>query len=226
MRTSIDVNWIELTGYAASALVFLTFYMKTMIPLRVVGILSNVVFMAYGLGARIYPILILHAILLPLNCIRLVQMRALIRKVRDAAQGELSMQWLMPFMHRRHVAKGETLFRRGDPAMELYLILSGSIRLVDIAVSVGPGSVLGEIGIFAPTAERMDTATCETDVDVGVVGNDKVLQLYHQNPKLGFYLIRLVIQRLLENYVKLSDAADAARGAATPGVAGDVSTSS
>ena len=197
MWTSIDVNWIELTGYAASALVFLTFYMKTMIPLRVVGILSNVVFMAYGLGARIYPILILHAILLPLNCIRLVQMRALIRKVRDAAQGELSMQWLMPFMHRRHVAKGETLFRRG-------------------------GSVLGEIGIVAPTAARMDTAMCETDADVSVVGNDKVLQLYHQNPKLGFYLIRLVIQRLLENYVKLRDATG---GAATSKLARDVSRS-
>ena len=72
----------------------------------------------------------------------------------------------------------------------------------------------------------MDTATCQTDVDLAVIANDKVLQLYHQNPKLGFYLIRLVIQRLLENYVKLRDAADAARGAATPGVAGDVSTSS
>ena len=209
MPTSIAIDWIEMTGYVASALVFLTFYMKTMIPLRVIGILSNVAFMAYGAGGRIYPVLILHAILLPLNCIRLVQMRALIRKVRDAAQGELSMEWLMPFMHRRHVAKGETLFLRGDRANELYLILNGSIRLVDVAVRVGPGNVLGEIGIFAPTAERMDTALCETDVDVGIIGNDKVLQLYHQNPKLGFYLIRLVIQRLLENYVKLRDASNA-----------------
>jgi|SRR5690242_1925421 len=221
MQTSIDVNWIEMTGYAASALVFFTFYMKTMIPLRVVGIVSNVAFMAYGIGGRIYPVLILHAILLPLNCIRLVQMQALIRKVRDAAQGELSMEWLMPFMHRRHAAKGETLFSRGDPAIELYLVLSGSIRLVDVAVCVGPGSVIGEIGIFAPTAQRMDTALCETDVDVGVIRNDKVLQLYHQNPKLGFYLIRLVIQRLLENYVKLRDASDAT----TSITARDVSTS-
>ena len=210
MSTSIDVNWIEMIGYAASALVFLTFYMKTMIPLRVIGILSNVAFLAYGIGGRVYPVLILHAILLPLNCIRLVQMRALIRKVRDAAQGELSMEWLMPFMHRRHVAKGETLFKRGDPAIELYFILNGSIRLADIAVSVGAGNVLGEIGIFAPTAERMDTAICETDVEVGVIGNDKVLQLYHQNPKLGFYLIRLVIARLLENYAKSRDSSAAA----------------
>src|SRR5437763_15162974 len=112
MRISIDVNWIEMSGSAASALVFLTFYMKTLIPLRVIGILSNVAFMTYGLSGRIYPVFILHAILLPLNCIRLVQMRALIRKVRDAAQGELTMEWLMPFIHRRHVAEREMLFSR------------------------------------------------------------------------------------------------------------------
>jgi hypothetical protein len=221
MPTSIDVNWMEITGYAASALVFLTFYMKTMIPLRVVGILSNAAFMAYGLGGGIYPVFILHAVLLPLNCIRLVQMRALIRKVRDAAQGELSMDWLLPFMHRRHVAKGERLFNRGDPALELYFILKGSIRLVDIGVTVGPGNVLGEIGIFAPTAERMDTAMCETDVDVAVIGNDKVLQLYYQNPTLGFYLIRLVVERLLENYATLRGA----QRAPTPGLARDAPTS-
>jgi CRP/FNR family cyclic AMP-dependent transcriptional regulator len=73
VRPSLGLNWIELAGYLASALVFLTFYMKTMIPLRVVGILSNVAFMTYGLGGRLYPVFILHAILLPLNCIRLVR---------------------------------------------------------------------------------------------------------------------------------------------------------
>ena len=35
------INWIELSGYLASALVFLTFYMKTMIPLRMCEICSN-----------------------------------------------------------------------------------------------------------------------------------------------------------------------------------------
>jgi CRP/FNR family transcriptional regulator, cyclic AMP receptor protein len=221
MWTSIDINWIDMAGYAASALVFLTFYMKTMIPLRVIGILSNIVFMAYGFAGGVYPVFILHAILLPLNCIRLIQMQALIRKVRDAAQSDLSVDWLMPFMHRRHVAKGQTLFRRGDRANELYFILSGSIRLVDVAVSLGPGDLLGEIGIFAPASERMDTAMCETDVEVGVVGNDKVLQLYHQNPKLGLYLIRIVSQRLLENYATLRDAS----GTPTTSLASDASTS-
>ena len=102
------------------------------------------------------------------------------------------------------------MFRRGDPADELFVVLGGSLRLVDVAVTVGPGSVLGEIGIFAPNHQRMDTAICETDVDLAVIANDKVLELYHQNPKLGMYLIRLVSKRLLDNYVALRDASSPA----------------
>ena len=107
------INWIELSGYLASALVFLAFYMKTMIPLRLIGMLSNVAFMTYGLGEHLYPVFILHAILLPLNCLRLFQMRILIQKVRAATEGELSMEWLVPMMRRRQCAKGDVLFRRG-----------------------------------------------------------------------------------------------------------------
>ena len=212
MRAFHELDWIEVAGYVASSLVFLTFYMRTMIPLRVVGILSNVAFMTYGLAGQVYPVFILHAILLPMNCVRLVQMRALIRKVRDAAHhDELSMEWLVPFMQRRSVERGAILFRRGDPADELFVVLGGSIRLVDVAVTLGRGSVLGEIGIFAPNHQRMDTAICETGVDLAVIANEKVLELYYQNPKLGMYLIRLVVKRLLDDYVALRDATLPAR---------------
>ncbi len=207
------INWFELTGYLASALVFLTFYMKTMIPLRVVGVISNVAFMTYGFEGRLYPILILHAILLPLNCLRLVQMRALIRKVHAASRGDLSMEWLVPMMRRRQCAKGEVLFRRGDPAKELYLVFSGSVRLLDLGVEIGPGKMLGEVGLFAPSHQRMDTAICESEVELGAMATDKVLELYHQDRRFGFYLIRLVSQRLLEDYASLRDGVVAARGA-------------
>jgi CRP-like cAMP-binding protein len=147
-----------------------------------------------------------------MNCVRLVQLRALFRRVRDAAhRDDLSMEWLVPFMQRRSAAHGAILFRRGDPAKELFVVLGGSIRLVDVGVTLGPGSVLGEIGIFAPNHQRMDTAVCETDVELAVIDNDKVLELYHQNPKLGMYLIRLVVKRLLDNYVALRDAAISTR---------------
>ena len=205
MSDLLGSHWTELAGYTASVLVFLAFYMQTMIPLRIVGIASNLAFITYAVGAQLYPVLILHAILLPLNSLRLLQMRALIRKVREDAQGDLSMESLIPFMRRRTLTKGEVLFKRGDRATDMYLTLSGSIRLVDVGVSVGAGSVLGEMGIFGPTKERMDTAVCETDAELGVITNDKALELFHQNPKFGRYLITLVIQRLLDDYARLRD---------------------
>jgi CRP/FNR family transcriptional regulator, cyclic AMP receptor protein len=219
----VRINWIELSGYLASTLVFLTFYMKTMIPLRIVGMVANVAFMTYGFGAHVYPVLILHAILLPLNCLRLVQMRTLIQKVRAASRGDLSMEWLVPMMRRRQCAKGDVLFRRGDPAQELYLVFTGSVRLLDVGVEIGPGKVLGEIGLFAPTHQRMDTAICETEVELGVMATEKVLELYHQDRRFGFYLIRLVSQRLLEDYASLRDQVRAARDGTVPLAGGEAS---
>jgi CRP/FNR family cyclic AMP-dependent transcriptional regulator len=121
MAELAQVSWVEVTGYVASMLVFGTFYMRTMIPLRIVGILGNLAFMTYAAGSRLYPVLILHAILLPLNCVRLVQMQTLIKRVREAAKGEHSMEWLIPYMQTRTLKKG-VLFRKGDAAKEMYMV--------------------------------------------------------------------------------------------------------
>jgi CRP/FNR family cyclic AMP-dependent transcriptional regulator len=64
-------GWVNGIGYLASLLVFCTFYMKTMLPLRGVAIASNIVFVAYGLAGGVYPVFALHVLLLPLNCLRL-----------------------------------------------------------------------------------------------------------------------------------------------------------
>lgn len=193
------IGWVEGIGYLASLLVFCTFYMKTMIPLRCVAIASNVVFMTYGLAGRIYPVFVLHAVLLPLNCVRLQQMRSLIRRVREASRGDLSTEWLIPLMTRRKLEAGHVLFRKGDPASSLYLILEGSVRLTELGVVLGPGTLVGEMGVFAPDNRRTGTAVCESDVEVGAISDQKVLRLYYQNPAFGFYLFRLVLERMLEN---------------------------
>ena len=200
MRLLANVSWVQLSGYAASLLVFVAFYMKTMIPLRVVAIASNVAFIIYAIEGQLYPVLILHSVLLPLNYIRLRQMQALISKVQEASHAELSTESLIPFMTRKTVKKGDVLFEKGSLAKEMYLVLSGSIRLVGVGVVLGAGNLIGEIGIFSPLAQRMDTAICEADGELGVIADEKVLQLYYQNPTFGFYLVKLVTHRLLENY--------------------------
>jgi hypothetical protein len=58
-------------GYAASCAVLASFLMRTMVPLRLVAILSNVLFAAFGYVQNIHPVLLLHMVLLPINVWRL-----------------------------------------------------------------------------------------------------------------------------------------------------------
>src|SRR5262249_46022165 len=171
-----------------------TFYMKTMIPLRAVAISSNVAFMTYGLVGHIYPVAALHAVLLPMNILRLRQMRGLIRQVREASRGEMAHDWLIPLMSPEKFPAGHVLCRAGDAAGTMYLVLSGTIRLEELGVRIGSGHLLGEMGVFSPGNRRTATAVCETDVELGAIGDQKVLQLYYQNPEFGFYLLQLLLQ--------------------------------
>lgn len=100
-------------GYLASALVLLTFCMSTMLSLRAVAICSNFAFISYGLGAKLYPVLVLHIILLPLNVILLFRMMNLLRKAKLAAATDLSPSWLQPFM-QPSISRQERRFSRRD----------------------------------------------------------------------------------------------------------------
>jgi CRP/FNR family transcriptional regulator, cyclic AMP receptor protein len=63
----------EPIGYLASLLVLATFCMRGMLALRLLAIASNVAFIGYAALAGIHPVLMLHALLLPINVIRLLQ---------------------------------------------------------------------------------------------------------------------------------------------------------
>jgi hypothetical protein len=63
---------VELAGYVASSLVFLTFYMHRMVPLRLVALCSNFAFLIYAFALDLAPIAVLHGALIPVNIIRLI----------------------------------------------------------------------------------------------------------------------------------------------------------
>src|SRR6516165_4709469 len=65
---------IDLLGYSAALAVLATFCMSSIVHLRIVAILSNVLFVSYGLLAHLYPVFLLHAILLPINLLKLAQL--------------------------------------------------------------------------------------------------------------------------------------------------------
>jgi len=67
-------NWeINVLGYFAGALVLAAFAMKSMRPLRLTAITSNLASICYAIVTDMQPILVLHGILLPLNVLRFAQ---------------------------------------------------------------------------------------------------------------------------------------------------------
>jgi CRP-like cAMP-binding protein len=194
----------ELFGYLAAALVFWTFYMKTMVPLRLVGIFSNCAFITYGFLNGLYPVLILHAILLPLNGLRLREMQRLTQQVRETTRGEVNdMDWLKPFTSSRRVHAGEVLFRKGDVANDMFVVVSGRFRLKETGIELAPPHVVGELALLAPERSRTQTLECVEDGTLLQISYSQVEQLFFQNPKFGFYFLKLITQRLFQNIARL-----------------------
>jgi hypothetical protein len=185
------MNYVTVIGFLAAGLVIATLSMRTMIPLRMVGIASNVAFISYGLLFGSVPTVMLHGILFPLNIYRLREMYILIRQVEAASKGDMSLDWLKPFMTERAITAGETLFRKGDQANHLYFVVTGKLRLEEINVALAPGAVVGELGMLAPNRERTQTLACVENGTVLEISYDRIEELYYQNPKFGFFFLLL-----------------------------------
>jgi hypothetical protein len=63
----------ELLGWLAAGLTLLTFASADMRRLRLLALAANAAFISYGWLAQIWPVLALHALLLPVNLLRLRQ---------------------------------------------------------------------------------------------------------------------------------------------------------
>jgi hypothetical protein len=69
------MSWVDFLGFAAALSVLASFSMSTILALRTLALLSNVLFILYGWCAHIYPVLMLHVILLPINLIKLSRIK-------------------------------------------------------------------------------------------------------------------------------------------------------
>ena len=185
-----------LLGAIASTLTLLTFSMKTMLPLRAFALASNVFFIAYGYLDLLWPVLILHTCLLPLNMKRLLDIRKLTADIRRTTETSPVSQWLLPHMNRRVFKAGEVLFRKGDTADSMFYIASGELRMEGVDQRLGSGELIGEIGLFSPDRKRTQTITCHTHCELYSMTDEMLYRLYYQNPKLGFYFMRLIVSRL------------------------------
>ena len=195
----MDMLWIEVIGYCGTALTVVAWAMKTSIRLRVAGILSSVAFLFYGYLTASYPVMVMELILLPLNTLRLVEMLRLVRSVEAARSGESAsfhLDWLVPHMKRVNLARGAALFRAGDEADTLYVLLSGEIVSQCGRETVRPGAFIGDATLFQAARRQSDTFVASTDATVAALPQTALSELYFQNPAFGYRLVQLVVSSM------------------------------
>jgi CRP-like cAMP-binding protein len=183
----------------ASVFVVATTTMRTMIPLRVFAILTNIILIATAIPMHNYLVILLQALVLVLNSYRLHQMLQLVRDVKRSVNSDLSMDWLKPFMTERKCRSGEILFYKDEKADDMLYIVSGRFRLVESGIELPVGAIVGELGMLSPQKARTQTLECIEDGLILSVSYNKVEELYVQNPAFGFYFLRLASARLFQN---------------------------
>jgi hypothetical protein len=188
---------MQVIAWLAAAMVFLSFFMKTIVPLRTLAIASNVLFIAYalmglhfGVFDKVLPIFVLHTALLPLNIFRLRQVSATVRSVREASGKNQTLEFLIPFMKSESLRQGAVIFRKGDDAKHVFMIRQGHVALPEVNKILGPGSFFGEVGIFADSGKRTLTAVCDDDCELLSITREKVIELFYQEPRFGFFIVR------------------------------------
>jgi CRP/FNR family cyclic AMP-dependent transcriptional regulator len=193
------MSWVDVAGYLGAAFTVATFSMKTMLRLRIAGLAANAAFIVYGLLGQVYPVLFLHLVLLPLNLLRLRELLRIVQGMRKASAGGFSVEWIRPFARYRRLAAGELLFHRGDHAEAAMFVLNGRLRAQEAGTTMGPGDVLGELGLITQDHRRTQSVVCETEAELLVVGYEELRTLYFQNPAFGFFFLELAARRLLRD---------------------------
>jgi CRP-like cAMP-binding protein len=183
----------------ASVFVVATTTMRTMIPLRVFAILTNIILIVTAIPMHNYLVILLQALVLVLNSYRLHQMLQLVRDVKRSVNSDLSMDWLKPFMTERKCSAGEILFYKDEKADEMLYIVSGRFRLVESGIELPVGAIVGELGMLSPQKARTQSLECIEEGLILSVSYTKVEELYVQNPAFGFYFLRLASARLFQN---------------------------
>ena len=196
-------EYAELIGIAAAAASLYAAHARTMIPLRIAAIVANALAMSYSFLHGTYPTFALNAILLPINAWRLRAMLNLIRNINEATKGDMNVDWLLPYTRPVHFKAGDLIMQRGEYATAAFYITSGEVEMVEINQSYEKGTLVGEIGLFAPQGRRNMTIRCKTNVDAAQIDYDRFKELYFQNPQFGFRLLHLIVARMQTN-VELS----------------------
>ena len=127
----------------------------------------------------------------------------LFARLADAEVAQLAER-----MRMRSFKRGETLFRKDDPGMHLYVVLSGAVKIAlpgefgqEALVSImRAGDFLGELSLF-DGSPRSASATALEDTKAALLARDDFLTFLEVHPAA----VRVVLDALAKTIRRLSD---------------------
>jgi CRP-like cAMP-binding protein len=116
---------------------------------------------------------------------------------------------LAELMHRRHYARGETVFTEGDPGDCVHFIASGHVIVRRTTPSgeraaftvMGPGEAFGELALLAPQARRTSSVEALEATSTLTLGAAVFRELTRERPEFS----RLLVDVLAARVGRLSD---------------------
>jgi CRP-like cAMP-binding protein len=117
---------------------------------------------------------------------------------------------MRPLLHRRQFKAGAVVFQRGDPADDVYLTVSGQLRISvgsadgrELAFRiVGPGEMVGELGVLDGSRRSADLTALRDSVLLGL-GRSALQNLLATRPVMAAGVIRFLCGRLRETSEQL-----------------------
>ena len=98
----------------------------------------------------------------------------------------------------RALQPGDILFRKGDAARCVYVVLSGEVSIADgniVYEEVSTGGIVGEMALI-DHAPRSATVTALTDCEVAEIDEKRFLFLVQQTPSFALNVMRVMSNRL------------------------------
>jgi CRP-like cAMP-binding protein len=121
------------------------------------------------------------------------------------------------FDHERNVTEfkaGEVIFKKGDPAAQMFVIQSGEveIKLHDKhSEIVSAGSFFGEMSLISHEA-RSATAVALTDVRLVPVDERRFLFMVSETPNFALTMLQVIADRLRKENAETAAALDKLQG--------------
>ncbi|MGB9847424.1 MAG: Crp/Fnr family transcriptional regulator, partial [Desulfotomaculales bacterium] len=114
--------------------------------------------------------------------------------------------------NKRHLKRGEILFRQGDAADSIYLIKEGSFKLVRVTEEgqetilqlIGRGEIVGEAALFQDT-EHPATAVALEEAKVCSIKRELLEKVIKETPDLAWQIIASLGSRLYNTWEQITE---------------------